>query len=64
MFHSWVVLARNQQGVEKFLAFLHIMRYCPLLGNTPNAITGIYDTEDTHCFSSFLCFEVLFYFWP
>ena len=69
MFPSWFMLTRNQQGVEKLLAFLRIMRYYPLLGSTPNAIAGIYDTDDTHCLSSFPpvargSFEVPFYFWP
>lgn len=59
------MLERNQQGVVKLFAFLCTMRHCPLLRSAPNAIAGIYDTNDNHSHSSFLPvaggnFEVLF----
>lgn len=67
MFSSSVILARNQQGLEKLLAFLCIMRYSLLLGSTPSGIAGVYDTDDARCLSSFfpvVCssFEVLLFF--
>lgn len=45
------------------------MRHGPLLRSAPNAIAGIYDTNDKHSHSSFLLvaggnFEVLFYSCP